>query len=138
MKKLKIILTILIIILGLLILTFIISNQKSDININEYIDRNVPLKLKTEPIDLTGQNTFDIPVNSDKYEKIIDWGNKNTEGWTSTSASYVGGIYVGQNSFRMLYFPESNGVVIGFINNQGDPMQYSKTIKQGDLDFLDK
>ncbi len=129
-------------ILGLIILTSILSGCMEDININKYIDKNIPLKLtifkKNDSTGLTTTNNFEIAINSDKYKKIIEWGNQNTTEWQSTPASYIADIYVGQSNFRLLYILGNDGVLIGFTDEDGKPKQYTKTIKKGDLDFLNK
>jgi len=127
---------------GLIILISILAGCKTHININDYIDKNVAVKLKVSKKDnstgLTSFKNFDIPVNSDKYKELIEWGNKNTAGWQSTLASFIADIYVGQGDFRMLYNSGSKGVVVGFKDKEGRAKQYSKTIMQGELDFLFK
>jgi hypothetical protein len=127
---------------GLFILTSIFSGCGTDFNIAEYINKNVPLKLTINKMDtstgLTTSDHFELPINSEKYKKIIEWGNKNTDGWHSTPASYIADIYVGQGDFRMLYTLGSNGVIIGCTDKEGKPKQYSKIIEKGSLDFLYK
>jgi hypothetical protein len=127
---------------GLFILTSIFSGCRTDFNISEYINKRAPLKLtinkKNNSTGLTTSSNFEITVNSDKYQKIIEWGNKNTDGWKYTPASFIGDISVTQGNFRILYTLGSNGVVIGFIDKDNKPKQYSKTIEKGSLDFLYK
>ncbi|AFD08628.1 hypothetical protein [Solitalea canadensis] len=92
---------------GLFILTSSFSGCGTDININEYIDKNAPLKMTINQRDnstgLTTSENFEIAVNADKYQKIIEWGNKNKDGWQWAPASYIADIYIGQGNFRMLY-----------------------------------
>lgn len=120
-------------VLEYLILTLAFCSCKQHIDINDYIDRYSPLKLK---IGNQLKQPVIIQVNSDKYRKLIEWGKINTDDWQSTSASFIADIYVGQGSFRLLCLPGRNGVVIGFTDKQGNLRQYSKTIKEGELDFL--
>lgn len=127
-------------ILGLSILTFLLSGCTTDININNYIDKNDPFGLtfnkKDSATGFTKSDHFEISVNSDKYKKIIQWGNENTKGWKWTPASYITDISIGQDNFRLLHTFGSNGVVIGFTDKEGKPRQYTKAIKKGELDFL--
>ena len=120
-------------ILGLFILTFAFFGCRQHIDINNYIDKKLPLELK---IGNQLKRPDTIKVNSDKYRKLVDWGKANKDDWQSTPASYIANICVGQGNFRLLYLPDKDGVVIGFTDNQGNPKQYSKRIKKGELDFL--
>jgi hypothetical protein len=128
-KSMKKIITI----LGLFILTFTFLGCRQHIDINDYIDKKLPLELKVGN-QLKRPDT--IKVNSDKYIKLVDWGKANKEGWESTLVSYIADIYVGQGNFRLLYSPGKEGVVIGFTDNLGNPKLFSKRIKKGELDFL--
>ena len=118
----------------------ILTSCSSQININEFIDKNEPLELKINKIDsLTGFTSTEqlkIPANSDKFIQLTQWADNNTTGWKSTPASYIAGVYVGQGNFRLLYTPGTAGVIIGFIDKNDKSRQYSKDIKKGELDFL--
>ena len=131
MKEFKITLTIIFVLFIIIILT----GCKTEININDYIDKNASLKFKI------GRDSFeytDIEVNSNKYKKLIQWGNENVSGWQMTPASYISDICVIQGEFRLLTSFNSNGVVIGFNDKNGKPKQYNKAIIKGELDFLAK
>jgi hypothetical protein len=138
MKRIKTVLSI----LGLFILTSIFSSCSSEININDYINHNAPLQLTIIKTDnatgLSESKSFEIAVGSDRYKELIEWGNHNIDGWKWTPASYNTDIHVSQGDFKMLHSSESKGVVIGFIDNEGKPEQYSRGIKRGELDFLFK
>ena len=120
-------------ILGLLILTFTFIGCKQHIDINKYIDSTLPLRLK---IGNQLERPDTIKVNSDKYKKLVEWAKINKDDWESSPVSYIAYISVGQGNFRLIYLPGKDGVVIGFTDNQGNPKQYSKRIKKGELDFL--
>ncbi len=122
------------IIFGLLILTSIFFSCNPDININDYMDKNSPLKLSIgNPLE-----HVDIAVNSDKYKKIVQWGNENLKDWKWTPASYIADISLSQGNFRLLVLSNNNGVVIGFTDKDGKSRQYTKSINKGELDFLIK
>ena len=116
----------------------ILESCSTSVNINDYIDKNLPIKLiinKTDSvIYLTDSNIFLIPVNSEKYEKIIQWGNENTNGWRTTYASYITNFMITQNKFRLLRI--NCGVVISFTDKNGKPRQYIKTVNEDELKFL--
>lgn len=120
-------------ILGLFILTFTFFGCRQHIDINDYIDQELPLELKIGD-QLKKPDT--IKVNSDKYRKLLDWGKANKDDWELSPVSYIAYIYVGQGNFRLLYLPGKDGVVIGFTDRNGNPKLYSKRIKNGELDFL--
>jgi hypothetical protein len=114
-------------------LTFIFIGCKENIEICDYIDQKKPLELRIG-------NQFDcldtINVNSEKYRHLINWGKGNKENWHSTSASYNADIYVGQGNFRLIYWHGKDKIVIGFTDRKGNPKQYTKRIRKGELDFL--
>ena len=118
----------------------ILTSCSSQININKYIDKNAPLELRINTIDsltgFTSTEKLEIPVNSNKFIQLTQWADNNTNGWRSTPASYIAGVYVGQGNFRLLYTAGTAGVVIGFTDKENKPRQDSKKTKIGELDFL--
>jgi hypothetical protein len=126
----------------LLPLLLVVMGCEVDININDHIDKNAPLKLtvhkRSKKTGFTSSNSVEIAAFSDKYKKLIEWGNNNTSGWGYTPASYVKEISVVQKDFRMLYTTGSNGVTIGFTDAEGNPKQYRKMVNAKELDFLSK
>jgi hypothetical protein len=116
-----------------IILIFAFSSCRQHIDINDYIDQNLPLELK---IGNQLKHPDIIQVNSNKYRKLIEWGKLNTDDWQSIPVSFIADIYVGQGKFRLLCLPNKEGVVIGFTDKLGNSRQYSKIIKKGELDFL--
>lgn len=126
---------------GVIILINFLISCKTDVNINRYIDKNIPLKLTITAINATGLSTrknFEIAVNSLEYKKLINWGDKNVNGWKQTTASYASGVSIGQGDFRLLTIAEGTVVVVGFVDDNKKPKQFVKTIKNGNLDFLKK
>ena len=123
----------------LFISTAVLTSCSSDININDYIDKNSSLKLTINKTDtntgLTSSDLFEISPNSDKFKKLIAWGNENKYDWKSTLASYVCELSVTQDNFNLLLL-KHEGVVIGFTDKKGNGNQYQKIINKGDLDFL--
>jgi hypothetical protein len=129
-------------IIGLVILTCFLISCKTDININHYIDKNIPFKLTITNTDistgLTKQDNFEIAVNSVEYKKLMAWCDTNVNGWTQTFASYIPDIFVRQGNFRLLTIAKGTSVVVGFTDDNNKPRQYTKTIKKEELDFLSK
>ncbi len=117
-----------------------LTSCNTNINFNEYIDKNLPLELRIQKNYLSADSTkterLEIPSNSDKFIKLTQWAENNTTGWETTPASYVAEVFVGQGNFRLLYTTGTDGVVIGFTDRENNPKQYSKKIKKGELDFL--
>ena len=117
-----------------------LTSCTTNINFNEYIDKNLPLELKIQKNYLSTDSTMperiQIPANSDKFIKLTQWAENNTTGWKTTPASYVAEVFVGQGNFRLLYTTGTDGVVIGFTDREYNIKQYSKKIKKGELDFL--
>ncbi len=120
--------------------TCLLTCCSSSININDYIEKTTPFNLTLNEIDLatglTKLSQTNISVNSDKHLKLINWFDKNRNGWQSTPASYATFICVTQGSFRLLYNNHADGVIVGFTDKDKKPRQYSKTIEKGELDFL--
>ena len=127
-------------ILGLYFATSIFSGCSTDININDYIDNKKTLSLIITKQDsttrLSTSEKFEIAINSDKYKKLVQWGNENLSGWQWTPVSYIGDICVVQEDFSLLYTIKGQSVILSFTDKDGKPNQYAKTIKQGELDFL--
>ncbi len=125
----------------LLTTTCILTSCSSPININNYVDKTSPFNLTINNTDsatgLTKSTQAKIAVTSDKYLKLINWFDKNENGWQTTPpASYVTNISVTQGSFRLLYNKDADDVIVGFTDKNNNPRQYSKTIKKGELGFL--
>ena len=115
----------------------ILGSCSTSININDYIDKNQPIELTIRTTDsVIHYESFVIPINSDKYNKIIQWGNENTKGWKTDFVSYcvMNGFVIIQDDFRLLRM--YNGVVIGFTDKNGNRKQYHKSVKEDDLKFL--
>jgi len=114
---------------------FIFIGCSSSINIKNYVDKNSQFELtintRETATQLAQSAQSKIAVDSEKYSKLMNWLDKNENGWHTTPASFANDILVTQNSFRLLYNKGGEGVVIGL----GDK-QYSKSIKKGELDFL--
>ena len=119
---------------------FVLTSCATNIDFNEYIDKNLPLELKIQrnylSTDSTMPERIEIAPNSDKFIKLTQWAENNTTGWETTPASYVSEVFVGQGNFRLLYTSGTDGVVISFTDRENNPKQYSKKIKKGELDFL--
>ncbi len=108
--------------------------------LNEVIDQKSPFTLSISTVNpetgLSTNETEEIKVNSEKWIKLVDFAKNNLDGWQSRPASYIGDIYISQGDFRLIHTKGSNGVVIAFIDKEGNPKQYSKRIDKGELDFL--
>jgi hypothetical protein len=115
-----------------------ITSCSTEISIEKYVDLNSTLTLtvnKTnEKTGLTESVTKIIEPKSEKFRQLIDWANNNLDNWKSTPASYIAKVAVTQKDFRLLY--NQDFVVIGFTDSDGKAHQYSKTVKKGELDFL--
>jgi hypothetical protein len=115
-----------------------ITSCSTEVNIEKYVDLNSALTLTVNKTNdqtgLTESETKKIEPNSEKFKKLIEWGNNNLDNWKSSPASYLTKVAVTQNDFRLLY--NQDFVVIGFIDTDGKAQQYTKTVKKGELDFL--
>lgn len=122
---------------GILILMLILSSCSRDIKLENYVNKTEPFVLIINSKNkLTESKSVTLEVNSEKWKKIIAWGNKNQEGWISSPASYIGDIYITQNDFKLTHLMDSKGVVISFKDKNGNPKQYTSEIEKGELDFL--
>lgn len=129
-----------IIIFGFLGLLIILSSCYTEIELEDYLDMSEPFILTSNTTNietgLTESKSEMLEVNSEKWKKLIDWGNNNRESWTSSTASHIGDIYVLQGDFRLIYTRDSKGVVIAFTDKEGNPKQYMNVIEKGELSFL--
>jgi hypothetical protein len=120
---------------------FILSSCSSEINPEDLINTDEPLKLSIQLTDkltrMTNAETSIIEVNSSKYAEFLKWVEENEDGWSASMASYIYKFSISQKNFSLLYFPNGN-VVIGFSDKEGNGHQYAKKIKPGELDFLFK
>ena len=126
----------------LIILIFCLSftSCRITLDINDFIDTNSEFILIIVDVDSdTGLSTFkteDIKVNSKKWVLIIEFLKNNIDSWRSSPASHIGNIYVKQNSFSLTYSKGFNSIVLKYIDKEGQPKQYYKSIDKKELDFL--
>ena len=124
------------ILFGLLLTTF--TSCSSEIQLAKYLDLNSPFALTINSTNnqtgLTSSDRKTIDPKSEKFNKLVEWFNSNSDGWQSTPASYIAKVSVTQNDFRILY--NQDFVVVGFKDNNGKAKQYSKKVIKGELDFL--
>ncbi|WP_146239307.1 hypothetical protein [Putridiphycobacter roseus] len=97
---------------------------------------NLTINTTNSETGLTERNSQTLEVDSDRWKKIILWGQNNTEGWTPSLASHIGDVYVLQSNFRLIYSKGSKGVVISFTDKAGISKQYMNVIEKEDLNFL--
>ena len=123
-----------------LITSLAITSCQTDLELNNVIDQKSPFTLTIRTVDsetgLSTNETEEINVNSEKWTRLVDFAKQNMDGWQPSPESYIGDVYVTQGNFRMIYTKGSDGVVIAFTDNEGDPKQYTKKIDKGELDFL--
>ena len=123
-----------------LILSLAMTSCQTDLELNDVIDQKTSFTLIITTVDpetgLSSNETEEIEVNSEKWIKLIDFAKNNLDNWQSSPASYIGDTYVTQGDFRLIHTKGSNGVVIAFTDQEGNPKQYTKEIDKGELDFL--
>jgi flagellar hook assembly protein FlgD len=124
------------------LLTFVFTSCSTNVELENYIDKSAPFQLTIYQLDsetgLTTSKKTELSVKSEKWKKLIEWIEKNEKDWKSAPASYIGNVYVTQGKFRIIYSKDGNGIVIGLIDSNGNPKQYRKGFKKGELDFLTK
>lgn len=125
---------------GFLILILILSSCSTDLELDNYIDMSEPFTLTINSTNsetgLTESKSTTLEVNSEKWKKIIELGNNNKEGWTSSPATHIGNVYLVQGDFRLIHTKNSKGVVITFTDKEGNPKQYMNMIEKEELNFL--
>jgi hypothetical protein len=123
-----------------LLIGLAMTSCQSDLDIKDIIDQEANLLLTTSSVDsetsFSTNETEEIKVNSEKWNKLLSFAESNMDGWRSSPASYLGNIYVLQDDFRLIYTKGSEGVVISFMDKNAEPKQYVKKIDKGELDFL--
>jgi hypothetical protein len=65
---------------------FLATNCASKLNITDYINTNEPLTLT---LNESSYKKVQIPVQSEKYMKLMKWAENNTTDWQPTIASYM-------------------------------------------------
>lgn len=118
------------------VLTF--TGYSKEVNFMQYFQFQLPFTLvinkPNEQSVLTASKTITVSPDSEKFTKLLIWCNKNSHNWKSTSTSYIALVELKQDNFQLLY--DKNRVTIKFTDNNGKRQQYSKNVKQGELDFL--
>ncbi|HQQ97090.1 MAG TPA: hypothetical protein PLX35_07490 [Cyclobacteriaceae bacterium] len=103
-----------------------------------YIDIKNPFTLTIYKLDkstgLTTTEQSEIQPTTKKFTKFVDWCKNNNKDWESSPASFIGQFTMSQGDFGLLYV--NNGVVIHFLDKEGIPRQYTKTVKEGEFNFL--
>ncbi len=124
----------------LILLAFVFTGCSTNFELEKYIDNSASFQLTINKINLktglTTKTTEDLDVNSIKWNKIIEWAGKNKEDWQFSIASHIGDVYINQGDFRLIYSEGSKGIVVEFIDKQGEIKQYIKEIVKGELDFM--
>ncbi len=125
--------------LALLGLTLLFISCESPVKFSDYIDKTTSFTLTINQLNqttgLTNSTQTEIEIKSEKCAKLIEWIEKNNNGWTIAHASYISKISVSQDNFHLRYYPEGS-VVLSFVDKEGKGRQYTKEIKVGELDFL--
>jgi len=124
----------------LLVIVFGAFSCETDVKINDYLDKSDPFELTIHSTNsetrFTDSKSVVIDRNDKRWAKIIDWGKNNSDGWQSSPASHIGDTYLKQGDFRMIYTKNTEGVIVAFIDEEGNPKQYSKRIASDELSFL--
>ena len=123
-----------------ILLVFIISwtsctnkiNLLNQINVNAQFNLII-IKTDKKPGISISEN-YTIERYSKKYYNLINWYNKNNDGWKSSPNSHISNIIISQNNFRMLCCEKF--VVVQYLDNNNETKQFYKQIKIGELDFL--
>jgi len=125
--------------LAILCSLFTLTSCEADVDLRTVIDLDKPIQItindSTYNFDINNPKKY-IQPKSLKWYSLKEFAQNNLTGWKPTPASYFCEIYLTQGDFRLLYTHQGQGVVIGFPNENGEPLQYAKKIKNGDLDFL--
>ncbi|MEQ8477744.1 hypothetical protein [Fulvivirga sp.] len=111
---------------------------QTDIELAQLIDQNSPIILTVRSTNgqLSDFRKDTILVNSDKWQKLVQFTNNNTADWKSTPASYISDFYLQRGNFRLLGWKNGTSVVIDFNDSDGQTKQLMRTTKPGELNFL--
>jgi hypothetical protein len=112
-----------------IMLLFVSCSQH--IEISNYFDSSKPFQFNENSL-----SSQEVLVESEQHQLFLDWLSKNNRGWHSSPASYYPDFSVIQGDFRLLTWKDSKGVVVAFIDKNGESQQFTKSIKQGELHFL--
>lgn len=102
--------------------------------INEDDSFNLIIINTDKKTGISKSENYTIERYSKKYYNLINWYNKNNDGWESSPNSHISNIIISQNNFRMLCFEKF--VVVQYLDNKNKSKQFYKQIKKGEFDFL--
>ena len=126
------------ILFSLLIFLVILSCSQS-IDTNKIINSESDFQLNFLIKGVSGlDSTIRISINKDSKEikGLKNWIDSNTDGWSSSIASYaMPEISLTSEHFRLLIFKDF--VVIGYIDSSGKSRQFTKKSNMTDFKFID-
>ncbi|MBD79210.1 MAG: hypothetical protein CL840_09845 [Crocinitomicaceae bacterium] len=119
------------IIISSVLAVFLLSGCNKGVDFTSVINLNAPLSLATPKSKET------IHVNSEKWNKLVDFAISNKKGWEPTTAFYFGTeIWIKQNDFSFRYYSSGEIATIKFKNEEGSELKFAKMIEREQLDFL--
>lgn len=126
--------------LPLLLLVICMYGCSKTAEFNRVIDYSEPFTLTRIGQDsASGYDVFlseNLPLESEKSERIRRFLNTHSDGWNTNIASIIGDMTVSQGDFRMIYSEGAESVSITYLDKDGRPTQLSRRIEPGALDFL--
>jgi len=124
----------------LFLLALILFSCKEKIILDNYFDKKASFNIKFYETDsvtkFTNLKQLNVLPSDEIYSKLVNWIDNNKTDWQISPASYIPDASIEQGSFRLLYLRKSNTVVANFIDSKNLAHQYSKALKNGELEFI--
>lgn len=110
------------------------------IDLSKLVNSNQPIYLSQIRNDSSIDQSLiifhdSILPNSDRWNKLIAWGEQNHTGWKTDIASRNCGTFLRQNELTMCIGSKSDFVMIQY-NENHKGKQLVKNIEKGSLNFL--
>lgn len=118
----------------------VMTGCRSSLDLSALIDRDSPLTISTREINpetgLSSSEDDIIKFDSEMFLKLMEFAQNNRKGWQVNHKIYLGTVQVRQDDFKLIFESGYNGVVVSYLDSANKWEQYSKKVKEGELDFL--
>lgn len=77
-----------------------------------------------------------IDRKDDKWTTLLEFAQKNEDGWSNSVASYTFDYWTGSGAFRLAGWRNGKLAVLSYTDKNMKTVQLTKEIDKGELDFL--
>lgn len=110
-------------------------SQKFDIT--DHFDPALPFEIIDQQHPSGVLSETEIQINDPKHDQLLSWLKSNNQGWRKADHNtHAGLIIVSQEDFRILFYRDSDFVVIGYNDEENVMQQYIRDMDSNELRFL--